>query len=65
MNHKAELTDLIDVWWKTADIMEASSASASQERKSWHAHIFEKILIQCGWTIEEWNEAMDLMKEEE
>lgn len=64
MKPRAELNDLVDVWWKTAEAMEATPALASKERQEWHARVFEKILDQCGWTTTEWNDAV-VPKEEE
>lgn len=55
MKLKADIHELIDIWWKTAEIMDAMPATASQELKNWHAYVFEKILIQCGWSVTEWN----------
>lgn len=59
MEPKAELADLVETWWSTARVMEAMPGKCSAERSSWHAHTFEKILTQCGWTTTEWNEAID------
>lgn len=56
---KATLEDLIDVWWKTADIMGASSQE-DPTKCAWHSHVFDNILIHCGWTVDEWNEALEI-----
>lgn len=57
MNRKANYDDLADAWWKTAHCMKAvPSDETSEAMKIWHSVVFEKILIQCGWTIEEWNQ---------
>lgn len=64
MKSRAELNDLVDVWWKTAEAMEALPAIADQKRKDWHARVFEKILNQCGWTTLEWNDAVVPKKQE-
>lgn len=53
----------MDAWWKTAEAMDAVGDAASQERKNWHARVFEKILDQCGWTTSEWNDAVVPKKE--
>ncbi len=63
MNAKAQLSDLIDAWWKTAKEMNAMPDTASDSLKLWHAGVFESILIQCGWTTLEWNEAVVPKKE--
>lgn len=63
MKPRAELNDLVDVWWRTAEAMDAMPATASQERKDWHSRVFEKILNQCGWTTVEWNDAVIPKKE--
>lgn len=62
MNLKAQLNDLIDTWWKTTEIMDVTNNSP-QERINWHAYVFERILMQCGWTSEEWNKAVVPEKE--
>lgn len=61
---KAKLNDLIDTWWKTAEAMEARPGECSPERSAWHASVFESVLIQCGWSVSEWNEAVDNTKKE-
>lgn len=63
MKPRAALNDLVDTWWKTAEAMDAVGDAASQERKNWHARVFEKILDQCGWTTSEWNDAVVPKKE--
>ncbi len=55
--------DLIDVYWKTADALDADSDDGP--RHEWHLQVFEKILIHCGWTVDEWNTEMDLLKTKE
>jgi hypothetical protein len=62
VNPKAQLNDLVDTWWKTSEIMNVSN-EAPQELVSWHAYVFERILIQCGWNSEEWNKAVAPEKE--
>jgi len=54
---KADFSELADTWWKTATALEALPG-AEQVRVDWHAHVFEKILVQCGWTVQEWNEVV-------
>ena len=57
MNQKADYDDLADAWWKTAKCMKAIPQEETSEAiRVWHSTVFEKILIQCGWTIEEWNQ---------
>jgi hypothetical protein len=57
MNQKADYDELADAWWKTAKCMNAvPSEETSEAIRVWHSTVFEKILIQCGWTIEEWNQ---------
>lgn len=63
MKPRAELNDLVDAWWKTAEAMDAMPDTASPDRKSWHARVFEKILEQCGWTTPEWNDVVVPKKE--
>ena len=58
---KADYKDLIDVWWETARVLEALPG-ADDTHVGWHSSIFEKILVQCGWTVEEWNEAVETDK---
>jgi len=58
---KAKYMDLVDTWWKTADVLDARPP-ANDTRVSWHAHVFEKILIQCGWSVQEWNETIEIEK---
>lgn len=52
---RAEYKDLVDAWWATAAVLEAMPP-ADESKVNWHAHIFGKILAQCGWTVEEWND---------
>jgi hypothetical protein len=61
--NKANLDDLIDTWWKTAEVMGISS-DEWVAKKEWHAHVFETILRYCGWTVSEWNEAMNKIEED-
>ena len=51
---RAKYGDLVDAWWETAKALEAMPG-ADAVRVNWHAKIFERILAQCGWTVEEWN----------
>lgn len=61
---KAELNELIDTWWRTAEAMEARPG-CSEARTNWHAHVFDGILKACGWTTLEWNDALDEIKAKE
>ncbi len=54
MMPKADYRELVDAWWKTADALEALPG-AERIRVDWHARMFEGILTQCGWTVQEWN----------
>lgn len=58
---KPEYNELVDAWWKTAEVLDAMPG-CDESRKSWHANVFEKILTSCGWTVQEWNEAVDASK---
>jgi hypothetical protein len=60
-NAKPEFHVLVETWWSTAEALEAMPG-CEPPRASWHAHVFERILEQCGWTVQEWNEAVDLQK---
>ena len=53
---KADYVDLVDVWWKTAEVFEVGAVAAEPARVNWHASVFERILIQCGWSVQEWND---------
>lgn len=59
---KPEFHELVETWWRTAEVMEAMPGS-EETRINWHAHVFERILVSCGWTTEEWNDAVDLQKQ--
>ena len=59
---KAEYDDLVDAWWKTADALDARPPT-EESRINWHAHVFERILVQCGWSVQEWNEITITMSE--
>jgi hypothetical protein len=63
VKQRAELDDLVDAWWKTAEAMGVSAEVADESLSSWHAQIFVAILNQCGWTTAEWNEAVVPSKE--
>lgn len=58
---KAEYVDLVDAWWKTAEVLEARPPT-EDVRVNWHARVFEKILTQCGWSVQEWNETIEAEK---
>lgn len=58
---KPEFIELVETWWATAEALEAMPG-CEPSRSSWHAHVFERILEQCGWSVSEWNEAVDLQK---
>lgn len=60
-DEKPDFHELVETWWKTAEVLEAVPP-CDESRTSWHAHVFERILKQCGWTVQEWNEAVDLQK---
>jgi hypothetical protein len=60
---KTDFSELVEAWWKTAEALNALPG-CEPSRTSWHAHVFERILIMCGWTTEEWNEAVDLEREQ-
>lgn len=60
-NAKAEFNDLVDAWWKTAAALEAVPP-ADEQRINWHAFVFEKILTQCGWSVQEWNDHIEATK---
>ena len=55
---KADYVDLVDAWWKTAELFEVTPTTVEAVRTSWHAHVFERILIQCGWSVQEWNDTI-------
>ena len=61
-NDKPEFHELVETWWATAEALEALPG-CPPSRTDWHAHVFERILEQCGWTVKEWNEAVDLQKQ--
>lgn len=59
---KAAYKDLVDAWWKIAEAMDAMPP-ATEARSQWVSNVFGRLLDQCGWTIDEWNEAVDTEKE--
>ncbi len=59
---KPEYHELVDAWWKTAEALDALPG-CDRSRTDWHANVFEGILKQCGWTVKEWNDAVDLQKQ--
>ncbi len=61
LTEKPDFHELVETWWKTAEALEAMPGS-DPGRVTWHAHVFERILKQCGWTVMEWNETVDLQK---
>lgn len=61
-DEKPEYHELVDAWWKTAEVLDALPG-CDPNRSVWHAHVFERILDQCGWTVQEWNAAVDLQKQ--
>lgn len=61
MTNKAEYVDLVDTWWKTADVLDARPPT-NEARSNWHAVVFERILVQCGWSVQEWNEIIETEK---
>lgn len=62
MDGKAEFHELVDTWWKTAEALEAMPGACEPGRKDWHAWVFERILDYCGWTTQEWNDAVEAQK---
>lgn len=58
---KPEFHELVDTWWKTAEILEAMPG-CEKARTDWHASVFERILSQVGWSTEEWNVAVEQQK---
>jgi hypothetical protein len=59
---KPEYFELVDTWWKTAEALDALPG-CKKSKMDWHAHVFERILDQCGWSVKEWNEAVSLQKQ--
>ncbi len=58
--------DLVDAWWKTADAMNVTKDdSCPKWLRSWHTSVFERILQQCGWTVERWNHAVESINNKE
>lgn len=52
--------DLVDTWWKTAAAMNVTKdESCPAWLRGWHTAVFERILQQCGWSVERWNRAVE------
>jgi hypothetical protein len=60
MKPRAEYADLVGLWWDLVELYEITDHENRVGGK-WDQHdvLFTKTLIQCGWTLEEWNWACD------
>lgn len=51
--------DLSSAWWLISEALELKTNPWKNEQ---HNRVFCELLRQCGWTLERWNDAVDVRK---